>query len=163
MARGCERRGADTRAQARDGASECSMGPMTCGARAWARSAPATTTARRGARAGRGGCGTLGGLHPVSPLRSERTPLHGAMRAHLAIFLEEARARSAHGFGQPGLVKRELREEPACGVLAHGFAAAAGAAASPPPWRSLAERDGRRALFEVLHSANLRFFAELLH
>ena len=52
----------------------------------------------------------------------ERTPLHRAVREHLATFLEDARARSAHGFGLPGFVEREFREYLACGVLAHGFA-----------------------------------------
>jgi hypothetical protein len=48
--------------------------------------------------------------------------LHRAVREHLATFLDEARANSAHGFGLPGFVEREFREYLACGVLAHGFA-----------------------------------------
>ncbi|MCC7112027.1 MAG: transposase [Deltaproteobacteria bacterium] len=48
--------------------------------------------------------------------------LHRVVREHLATFLEEARARSAHGFGLPGFVEREFRDYLGCGVLARGFA-----------------------------------------
>jgi ribosomal protein S27E len=55
----------------------------------------------------------------------QRTPtatvLHAVVRDHLESFLEDARARSAHGFGVPRHVERELRNYLACGVLAHGF------------------------------------------
>lgn len=47
--------------------------------------------------------------------------LHTVVRDHLEGFLAEARARSAHGFGVPRHVERELRNYLACGVLAHGF------------------------------------------
>ena len=57
-----------------------------------------------------------------APRSPEHTPLHRAVRAHLLSFLEEARARSAHGVGLPGFVEREFREYLGCGVLAHGFA-----------------------------------------
>ena len=58
------------------------------------------------------------GYRPRSP---EATVLHRVVREHLATFLEDARATSAHGFGLPGFVEREFREYLACGVLAHGF------------------------------------------
>jgi hypothetical protein len=48
--------------------------------------------------------------------------LHRVVREHLATFLDEARARSAHGFGLPGFVEREFRDYLGCGVLARGFA-----------------------------------------
>ena len=48
--------------------------------------------------------------------------LHRVVREHLATFLEEARANSAHGYGLPGFVEREFREYLGCGVLARGFA-----------------------------------------
>ena len=57
-----------------------------------------------------------------APRSPEPTPLHRAVRAHLQSFLEEARARSAHGVELPGFVEREFREYLGCGVLAHGFA-----------------------------------------
>ena len=47
--------------------------------------------------------------------------LHAVVRDHLEGFLADARARSAHGFGVPRHVERELRNYLACGVLAHGF------------------------------------------
>ena len=49
------------------------------------------------------------------------TVLHAVVRAHLERFLDEARQRSAHGFGVPRHVERELRNYLTCGVLAHGF------------------------------------------
>ena len=52
----------------------------------------------------------------------ERTLLHEVVRGHLATFLAEARARSAHGFGVPWFVEQELTRYVDCGVLAHGFA-----------------------------------------
>ncbi|MBK9032232.1 MAG: transposase zinc-binding domain-containing protein [Myxococcales bacterium] len=42
------------------------------------------------------------------------------VRDHLEGFLAGARARSAHGFGVPRHVERELRTYLTCGVLAHG-------------------------------------------
>ena len=59
------------------------------------------------------------GYRPRAP---EGTVLHRVVREHLATFLDEARARSAHGFGLPGFVEREFREYLGCGVLARGFA-----------------------------------------
>ena len=47
--------------------------------------------------------------------------LHAVVRDHLETFLEDARHRSAHGFGVPRHVERELRNYLACGILAHGF------------------------------------------
>ena len=47
--------------------------------------------------------------------------LHAVVRDHLEGFLADARARSAHGYGVPRHVARELRNYLACGVLAHGF------------------------------------------
>lgn len=47
--------------------------------------------------------------------------LHAVVRDHLERFLDDARARSAHGFGLPRHVERELRGYLRCGVLAHGF------------------------------------------
>ena len=44
--------------------------------------------------------------------------LHAVVRDHLESFLEDARQRSAHGFGVPRHVERELRNYLACGVLA---------------------------------------------
>ena len=49
------------------------------------------------------------------------TVLHQVVRDYLADFLADARARSAHGFGVPRHVERELRNYLTCGVLAHGF------------------------------------------
>ena len=63
---------------------------------------------------------------PLSPRYTPRSPegtvLHRAVREHLATFLEDARAKSVHGFGLPGFVEREFREYLGCGVLARGFA-----------------------------------------
>ena len=56
------------------------------------------------------------------PRSAEGTVLHRVVRDNLATFLEEARAKSAHGFGLPGFVEREFREYLGCGVLARGFA-----------------------------------------
>jgi len=53
--------------------------------------------------------------------RPEATVLHAVVRDHLESFLADARARTAHGFGVPRHVERELRGYLACGVLAHGF------------------------------------------
>jgi hypothetical protein len=39
------------------------------------------------------------------PRSPEGTVLHRVVREHLATFLEEARARSPHGFGLPGFEK----------------------------------------------------------
>jgi hypothetical protein len=51
------------------------------------------------------------GYRPRSP---EGTVLHRVVREHLATFLEEARANSAHGYGLPGFVEREFREYLGC-------------------------------------------------
>ncbi|HVV87336.1 MAG TPA: hypothetical protein VHE35_30050 [Kofleriaceae bacterium] len=40
--------------------------------------------------------------------RPETTVLHAVVREHLESFLEDARQRSAHGFGLPRHVEREL-------------------------------------------------------
>ena len=53
--------------------------------------------------------------------RPDATVLHGVVRDHLDSFLADARARTAHGFGVPRHVERELRSYLRCGVLAHGF------------------------------------------
>ena len=52
--------------------------------------------------------------------RPEATVLHAVVRDHLEGFLADARARSAHGYGVPRHVARELRNYLACEVLAHG-------------------------------------------
>jgi len=57
------------------------------------------------------------GYQPRNP---EASPLHKAVREHLATFLEDMRARTAHGL--PRYAERELDRYLRCGVLAHGFA-----------------------------------------
>ena len=47
--------------------------------------------------------------------------MHAVVRDHLESLLEDARQRSAHGFGLPRHVERELRNYLACGDLARGF------------------------------------------
>lgn len=53
--------------------------------------------------------------------RPETTVLHAVVREHLESLLAEARQRSAHGFGLPRHIERELRSYLACGDLARGF------------------------------------------
>lgn len=47
--------------------------------------------------------------------------LHEVVRDHLEAFLADARARTAHGFGVPRHVERELRNYLGCGLLERGF------------------------------------------
>ncbi len=51
----------------------------------------------------------------------ETTVLYQLVRAHLETFLDEARQRTAHGFGLPRWVEREFRRFLECGILALGF------------------------------------------
>ena len=52
------------------------------------------------------------------PRRPETTPLHGAVRRHLEIWLAQARARERT---VPEFVEREFREFLDCGIAANGF------------------------------------------
>lgn len=52
----------------------------------------------------------------------EHTPLHRAVREHLATFLRDAAERSPSGLGLPGYVREEFQRYLRCGILAHGFA-----------------------------------------
>ena len=91
----------------------------------------------------------LPGYVPRSP---ESTVLHRVVREHLATFLEEARARSGHGFGLPGFVEREFRDYLGCGVLARGFARVGGVSFQrlPPPDDDDVEALVRRCASRVL-------------
>ena len=51
----------------------------------------------------------------------ETTVLYGVVRDHLATLLDQARARSDHGFGYPRFVEREFEKFLRCGLLCHGF------------------------------------------
>jgi hypothetical protein len=56
------------------------------------------------------------------PRRAEATALYGVVADHVETMLQDARDRSAHGFGLPGHVERSFRRYLDCGVLARGFA-----------------------------------------
>ena len=51
----------------------------------------------------------------------ETTVLYGVVRDHLATLLDQARARSDHGFGYPRFVEREFEKFLRCGLLCRGF------------------------------------------
>ena len=54
------------------------------------------------------------------PRRAETTALYRVVADHVETMLQDARDRSAHGFGLPRHVERSFRRYLACGVLAHG-------------------------------------------
>jgi hypothetical protein len=56
------------------------------------------------------------------PRRSETTALYRVVADHLETMLQDARDRSAHGFGLPRHLEHSFRRYLACGVLARGFA-----------------------------------------
>jgi hypothetical protein len=56
------------------------------------------------------------------PRRPEATALYRVVADHVETMLEQARERSAHGFGLPRHVERTFHRYLACGILAHGFA-----------------------------------------
>lgn len=47
--------------------------------------------------------------------------LYQIVAGHLETFLQEARDRSAHGFGYPRFIERTFRRYLQCGIFAHGF------------------------------------------
>ncbi|MBK6847504.1 MAG: transposase zinc-binding domain-containing protein [Proteobacteria bacterium] len=54
--------------------------------------------------------------------RPERTVLYQLVREQLETFLEQGRARSAHGEGYPRYVEQTFRRYLQCGILAYGCA-----------------------------------------
>ncbi|MBA3822109.1 MAG: transposase zinc-binding domain-containing protein, partial [Deltaproteobacteria bacterium] len=56
------------------------------------------------------------------PRRPETTACYRIIAEHVETMLEQARERSAHGFGLPRHVERSFRRYLECGVLARGFA-----------------------------------------
>ena len=56
------------------------------------------------------------------PRRAETTALYRVVADHVETMLQDARDRSAHGFGLPRHVERSFRRYLDCGVLARGFA-----------------------------------------
>jgi Transposase zinc-binding domain/Putative transposase len=56
------------------------------------------------------------------PRRPEATALYRVVADPVETMLEQARERSAHGFGLPRHVERTFHRYLACGILAHGFA-----------------------------------------
>lgn len=56
------------------------------------------------------------------PRHAEATALYRVVADHVETMLQDARDRSAHGFGLPGHVERSFRRFLDCGVLARGFA-----------------------------------------
>jgi len=56
------------------------------------------------------------------PRRSETTTLYRIVADHVETMLQDARDRSAHGFGLPRHVEQSFRRYLDCGVLARGFA-----------------------------------------
>lgn len=55
------------------------------------------------------------------PRRPEATALYGVVAEHLETMLDQARERSAHGFGLPRHVEQSFRRFLDCGVLERGF------------------------------------------
>jgi hypothetical protein len=70
------------------------------------------------------GRGAAGAALPqgYQPRRTEATALYQVVANHVETMLQDARERSAHGYGLPRHVERSFRRYLECGILAHGFA-----------------------------------------